>query len=147
MKNIIYLEVIIIVCIFILTGCVSSKDRKSILEALEKNDYIYSDWQLIDTVINSASPIPDIESYEYIYQDKDNKLHKIYIPTDYSKENEYDIKIFYDIEKLEKENPLFENNKNTQSEFITEYTMTDDYKELVVKENKILFVKYWKVIE
>lgn len=134
MKKILYF--IIMICFtLLLTGCVSNVIRTEILEKLQKEDYIKSDWKEVDTVVNSNTPVPSIASYEYIYQDKDEELNKIVIYNNRDGEEEYNVTICYDVEK----------NINNSGE--VSYIKCDTRKDFIFEKKKILMFEYWKMTE
>lgn len=129
-------KIIILVCFsLLLTGCVSSVVRTEILEKLQKENYIKSDWKEVDTVVNSNSPVPSIRSYEYIYEDKNEKLNKIEIYNNRDGEDKYDVTICYDVDK----------SLNHMNEAI--YINCDTRKDFIFEKKKILMFEYWKMTE
>ena len=85
MKKTIAIILMLIMMCFVLTGCVKREDREGVLKTLKKEDYIKSDWELIDETTDDA--LFGTNNYLYVYEDRDNKLFAVVINTD-SKDEE-----------------------------------------------------------
>lgn len=75
MKRVLFL---IILLMFICTGCVSEKNRNGILEALSDEGVISDKWCYISMEKIFNSPIPDIKEYVYTYS-LDDSLYNVII--------------------------------------------------------------------
>ena len=144
MKKIIKISFILLSFMFILTGCVSTDDRESILKCLEKEDYIQSDWELIDK--NDDVGILGIDGYNYIYKDSDEVLHEISINAKHNENDKgkdiYYITITDNIEQKKSKNPNYGSNKY-EEEYNVWYEGGEFYKNLEIEKG---FFE-WKISE
>ena len=129
-------KIIIICFIFLLTGCVSEQTRIEIIEKLQKEKVIKSYWEQVDEIVNDNSPVPSIISYEYIYQDEDDKLNQLTIFNPKSKEKKINVTICYDVEK----------KIDTNDQHVSYYGC-DKRKDFTFEKKKVLTIEYWKMTE
>ena len=128
--------ILLIVMLFLLSGCVSVSNREKILKELKNENYIKSNWNYIETnyaVTNSI--LFDVGGYEYIYQDSDNILYNVSIPNEL--EDEFYIKIYSKVYKTEINNPYKDKEKILVYE--QEKDAHIDYITLEKKETKLLW--------
>ena len=72
---------VVVLSVFILTGCVSENDRNDILDYMVKEKLIDKNWKLVDTVVTSyySTEFCITSSYDYIYENGNDKIMvKIY---------------------------------------------------------------------
>lgn len=50
-----------------LTSCIAANTRNDIIDALKNKNIITKDYELLDIVANSATAVPGIPSYDYIF--------------------------------------------------------------------------------
>ena len=124
MKKSISVIILLITMCFILTGCVKREYREEVLETLEKEDYIKSDWKLIDTTTDDG--LFGATNYMYIYEDSENKLYAVVIDAD-SKDDE---KLYASVYENTIQNKI---QKSKHDEDEEEYTYLYERGDLVEK--------------
>lgn len=92
MKKSISVIILLITMCFILTGCVKREYREEVLETLEKEDYIKSDWKLIDTTTGDG--LFGATDYLYIYKDSESRLFAVAIYADSEDEEKLYVSLY-----------------------------------------------------
>ena len=126
---------------FILTGCVMEKTREDIIEKLEKEDIIESDWEYEYMIVNDASPIPDISSYDYIYT-CNNETYMVRIQGK-DKEDKYPVYIAGNIE-IEEYEWTDSDGKKSVTRDVVHYEIIASYK---LQYKQFLWFKYLIIAE
>ena len=124
-----------------LTGCVTEKTREDIIERLEREGIIEEDWEYEYMIINDASPIPDIFSYDYIYTDDD----ETYMVQIQGKDNDdqYPVYIAEDVEVEEYEWTDDEGEKQIERN-VVHYEVFESYK---MQYTEILWFDIMRIVE
>ncbi len=137
----------------LLTGCVSEKTRTTILSELSSAGIIEDSWNYIDNdVTTSDSPLPDISSYEYYYQDDSGIIYEVSI-SGVRTSNEQNTKYYpiyiSDHMKANEETETYTDpeTKELKERLKTHYCQTDEtltasYR---IYEHKFLFWNFWKL--
>ena len=129
MKKTISVIVLLITMCFILTGCVKHEYREEVLSTLEKENYIKSDWKLIDKTTGDG--LFGATDYLYIYKDSENKLFAVAIYAD-SKDEE---KLYVSLYENTIQNKIPKSETNNEDEKYTYfYERGDLVEELVLKK-------------
>ena len=139
MKKSISVILLLITMCFILTGCVKREYREEVLETLEKEDYIKSDWELIDTTTDDG--LFAATNYMYIYEDSENKLYAVVIDAD-SKDDE---KLYVSVYENTVQNKIPKSKHDEDEEEYTYlYERGDLVEKLVLKKGSF---GSWKIVE
>lgn len=139
MKKLISVILLLITMCFILTGCVKREYREEVLETLEKEDYIKSDWELIDTTTDDG--LFGTTNYMYIYEDTENKLYAVVIDAD-SKDDE---KLYASVYENTVQNKIQKSKYDEDEEEYTYlYERGDLVEKLVLKKGSF---DSWKIVE
>lgn len=139
MKKLISVILLLITMCFILTGCVKREYREEVLETLEKEDYIKSDWELIDTTTDDG--LFGTTNYMYIYEDTENKLYAVVIDAD-SKDDE---KLYASVYENTVQNKIQKSKYDEDEEEYTYlYERGDLVEKLVLKKGSF---GSWKIVE
>ena len=139
MKKSISVILLLITMCFILTGCVKREYREEVLETLEKEDYIKSDWELIDTTTDDG--LFAATNYMYIYEDSENKLYAVVIDAD-SKDDE---KLYVSVYENTVQNKIQKSKHDEDEEEYTYlYERGDLVEKLVLKKGSF---GSWKIVE
>lgn len=139
MKKLISVILLLITMCFILTGCVKREYREEVLETLEKEDYIKSDWELIDTTTDDG--LFGATNYMYIYEDTENKLYAVVIDAD-SKDDE---KLYASVYENTVQNKIQKSKYDEDEEEYTYlYERGDLVEKLVLKKGSF---GSWKIVE
>ncbi len=156
---------ILLLCIILLTGCVSEKAREDIIKTLTKNDIINKKWKRVDTITckqNGGVTFPGYieDYYDYVYKDKDDNYYLIRIDSKslfHDNIKEYTISS-YKVNQIDELIPYIKeeksdlpvtvylyNEKGTYLNNIYIRNLSDQKDYLVTKEKKkILLFKYYK---
>ena len=135
MKKSISVILLLITMCFILTGCVKREYREEVLETLEKEDYIKSDWKLIDTTTDDG--LFGATNYMYIYEDSENKLYAVVIDAD-SKDDE---KLYVSVYENTVQNKIPKSKNDEEYTYV--YERGDLVEKLVLKSS----LGNWKIVE
>ena len=139
MKKSISVIILLITMCFILTGCVKREYREEVLETLEKEDYIKSDWKLIDTTTDDG--LFGATNYMDIYEDSENKLYAVVIDAD-SKDDE---KLYASVYENTIQNKIQKSKHDEDEEEYTYlYERGDLVEKLILKKSSL---GSWKIIE
>lgn len=139
MKKSISVILLLITMCFTLTGCVKREYREEVLETLEKEDYIKSDWELIDTTTDDG--LFAATNYMYIYEDSENKLYAVVIDAD-SKDDE---KLYVSVYENTVQNKIQKSKHDEDEEEYTYlYERGDLVEKLVLKKGSF---GSWKIVE
>ncbi len=143
MKKSISVILLLIIMCFILTGCVKREYREEVLETLEKEDYIKSDWELIDTTTDDG--LFGSTNYMYIYADSENKLYAVVIDADSKDEEKLYANVYENTvrEKLAKIQ-IDDNKDNEDEEYTYLYERGDLVEKLVLKKGTF---GAWNIVE
>lgn len=136
----------------LLTGCVSEKTRTTILSKLSSAGIIKDSWDYIDSDVTSDSPIPDISSYEYYYQDDSGIIYEVSISGGQTQNEQntkyYPIYISDHMEAREETETYTDpETKEIKERLKTRYYQTDEtlttsYR---IYKHKFLFWNFWKL--
>lgn len=90
----------VLLCL-LLVGCVSSSERDTVIRQLRTNDIIDKSWELTDTWVESAAPVPGISAHMYSYYDSsEDTYYCVRVPAYWSTDddnNKYmDVSIYVD---------------------------------------------------
>ena len=139
MKKSISIIILLITMCFILTGCVKREYREEVLETLKKEDYIKSDWKLIDTTTDDG--LFGATNYMYIYEDSENKLYAVVIDAD----SKYDEKLYASVYENTVQNKIQKSKYDEDEEEYTYlYERGDLVEKLVLKKGSF---GSWKIVE
>ena len=139
MKKSISVIILLITMCFILTGCVSKGNRGEVLKALEKENYIKSDWELIDETTDDG--LFASTNYMYIYEDSKNKLYAVVIDAD----SEDEEKLYATVYENTVQNKIPKSkNDEDEEEYTYLYERGDLVKKLVLKKGSL---GSWKIEE
>ena len=124
---------------FCLVGCVTEKERNTIISELIKHNYLSKEWERVDYFEHddSGSDVPIPISYNYAFKDKNNKYYALIIKNNSSNE-EYDLIIYYDV--------IYEPNRNVSyNRVYYDMKTTENTRKinLKMKQKNFLFIKYW----
>ena len=139
MKKSISVIILLITMCFILTGCVSKGNRGEVLKALEKENYIKSDWELIDETTEDG--LFASTNYMYIYEDSKNKLYAVVIDAD----SEDEEKLYASVYENTVQNKILKSkNDEDEEEYTYLYERGDLVKKLILKKGSL---GSWKIEE
>lgn len=144
---------IILLSMFIclsLTSCITANTRNNIIDALKNKNIITKDYELLDIVANSATAVPGIPSYDYIFVTSDadesditnkndaNTYDKGVMVVRVHSKNEYEVytvEIFYgaDIYLAEKEYTDSNDNKQKSEYYDINYLNWDSVETHYIK--------------
>lgn len=129
-KTLVVILLLISMC-FILTGCVKNEDREAVLETLEKEGYIQSDWDLIDKTTDDG--LFGATGYIYIYEDDRGDLYSVVIDAD-SKDEEKLYVSLYENTTREKIAKMTIKTDDEDEEFTYLYERGDLSEKLVLRK-------------
>lgn len=133
MKKSISVIILLITMCFILSGCVKREYREEVLEKLEKENYIKSDWKLIDTTTGDG--LFGATDYLYIYKDSESKLYAVAIYADSKDEEKLYVSLYENTvqEKIAKTN-IYDDNNDEDEEYTYVYERGNLVEKLVLKK-------------
>lgn len=128
-RKIIFVNIILLILMMLFSGCGIKRDRDNIIDLLEKENYIKSDWKLIDKM-NETDLL-------YIYEDNNSTKYKVCIPKEHH-HNQYIVCIYSNV-KLDENTNKYDNGtvqKNVGIEF--EKNMLSSKWEIIPEESGFL---------
>ncbi len=155
---------VLLIGVFLVTGCVSEKAREDIIEKLTKEKIINKKWDAVDQFTDSgwSSGLKSTRGYGYVYKDKEDKHYVILIEGS-SKEvdkktREYKVRK-YNVDSINYDAPTtdncsyecitYSNRQGTYTENIYKYDnqVYEDYKITRTETTFLIFTRYKYKVE